>query len=197
MEDEIFSKTPDRYRARTVESCVTRLPDGHVQMKGDAARFPERCPRCGSAPAKTMVKLRLTKLLPFKVHSASPPLKTEDVVHSVRLRLIKNSNRAIKIPFCRQCGWTLKAAQYLPGILGFVFIVFVVPLLQHSHRNLFPWFSTAVAVGVTASLVDTVFRYLPNLFINPGVKLVAVTKDSAELAFDDQMYAEQFVLLNR
>jgi hypothetical protein len=119
------------------------------------------------------------------------------MLRSVRASFLKNSNRAIKVPFCQRCGWTLKAAQYLPAILGGVFIVFVVPLLQHSHHKLFPWFSTGLAVGITASLVDAVFKHLPSLFIHTGVEVVAITKDSAELAFDDPMYAEQFVLLNR
>jgi hypothetical protein len=198
MEAGILSKTPDRFRAPTVEPCVVRLPDGHVQMKGDAARFPDTCPRCGSAPAKTMVKLRLTRFRLNKVNDVTAPLETKIKLRSARARLLsKNSNRATKIPFCRRCGWTLNAAHYIPALLGGVFIVFVVPFLQHFHHKLFPWFSTGIAVGVTASLVDAAFRNLPRLLINPGVKVVVVTKDSVELAFDDQMYAERFVLLNR
>jgi ribosomal protein S27AE len=197
MEDGIISRTPDRFRVRTVEPRVARLPDGHVQMMGDIALFPERCPRCGGSPAKTEVKLRLTKGRLFKVNDGTAPAGTEVNLRSIRASLFKNSNRTIKIPFCQRCGWTLKATQYIPAILGGVFIVFVIPLLQHSHRKLFPSFSTGIAVGMTASLVDAAFRHLPRLFVKPGVQIVAITKDSAELAFDDPMYAEQFVLLNR
>ena len=197
MEDGIFSKTADRFRVRTVEPRVARLHNGHVQMMGDTVLFPDRCPRCGSSPAKTEVKLRLTKARLLKVNDGSTPAGTEVNLRSISASLLKSSNRAIKVPFCRQCGWPLKVAQYLPAILGGVFIVFVVPLLQHSHPKLFPWFSTGLAVGMTASFVDVAFRHLPRLFVKPGVEIVAITKDSAELAFDDPMYAEQFVLLNR
>jgi len=197
MEDVISSKTNILFRARTVEPCVIRLPNGNVRVTGDAARFPDLCPRCERSPAKTEIKLRLTKPRVFKADSADTPAQTDVNWSSTKARRIKSSNRVIKIPFCRQCGWPLKAAQYLPAILGGVFIVFVVPLLQHSHRKLFPWFSTGLAVGMTASLVDVAFRHLPRLFVKPGVEIVAITKDSAELAFDDPMYAEQFVLLNR
>jgi len=34
-------------------------------------------------------------------------------------------------------------------------------------------------------------------FFKPGVEVVAAKTNSIELAFDDQMYAERFVELNR
>ena len=200
MEDVISSKTNILFRARTVEPCVIRLPNGNVRVTGDAARFPDLCPRCERSPAKTEIKLRLTKPRVFKADSADTPAQTDFNWSSTKARRIKSSNRVIKIPFCRQCGWSLKVAQNLPVIFGCLAMGYLGPLIERSHPRQFPWFSSGIAVvtgAVAAGLVDAVLRYLPNLIIDPGVKVVAVTKDSAELAFNDQMYAEKFVLLNR
>jgi hypothetical protein len=199
MKDVIFGAVPAEFRVRTVEPCVIRLPDGNVRMHGDSARFPDRCPRCGSSPASTGVKLRLTRSRLFKADSASAPAQTDANLRAIRARLIK-SNRSIKIPFCRRCGWTLKITQFLPGFLGCAVIGFVDPRIQNFRPGQLPWFSagTACLAGMlTAGVITAVFDYMPKLLIDPGVKVVAVTKDSAELAFDDPMYAEQFVLLNR
>jgi hypothetical protein len=196
MKDEIPGAIPAEFRVPAVEPRVVRLPDGNVRMNGSSARFPETCPRCGGAPAETEVKLRLTPRF-FKGNDGYAPAKGNEEMRSAMVKLFKSNNRAIKIPFCRRCGWLLKSVQYLPAILGTAFIVFVVPYLQLSHPKLFPWVSTGIAVAVMASVVDAVCRHLPKLFVNAGVEVVAMTKDSADLAFDDPMYAEKFVELNR
>jgi hypothetical protein len=199
MEVKIANPFPASFSARTTVPSVVRLPNGHVQMTGDSARFPDSCLRCGSSPAKTMVKLRLTKPL-FKSNDGIFSVEAKANLRLVRTSLFKNSNRRIKIPFCRCCGWTLKIIQFLPGILGAVVIGILDPLIQNFRPRQVPWFSagTAFFAGMmTAGLVTALFEYMPRLFLRPGVKIVAITKDSAELAFDDLMYAERFVLLNR
>jgi hypothetical protein len=50
---------------------------------------------------------------------------------------------------------------------------------------------------LTAGLVSAVFEYMPRLLIDPGVKIVTLGNGIVELAFNDQIYAEKFVLLNR
>ena len=78
--------------------------------------------------------------------------------------------------------------------------VFLGPAIEHSHPRQLPWYSSGVAVVagmLTAGLVPAAFEYMPRLILRSGVKVVAATKDSAELVFDDLMYAERFVLLNR
>ncbi|MGP8259458.1 MAG: hypothetical protein ACLQM6_05835 [Acidobacteriaceae bacterium] len=199
MKDEVLGTTTAQFRVRTAAPCVVRLPDGHVQMTGDSARFPETCPRCGSAPANTMVKLRLTKPI-FKINDGIATVETNVKLRMARMSLLKNNNRGIKIPFCRRCGWTIKVVQYLPAILGGAVMVFLGPVIEHSHPRQFPWYSSGIAViagALTAGLIPVLFEYLPRLFIAPGVKIVAATKGSVELVFDDPMYAEKFVLLNR
>lgn len=146
-----------------------------------------------------MVKLRLTKAL-FRTSVGIVSAETKVKLHMARMSLLKNSNRGIKIPFCRSCGWTLKVVQYLPAILGGAVTVFLGPMIEHSHPRQIPWYTSSIAVMagmLTAGLVPAAFEYMPRLFLSPGVKIVAITKDTAELVFDDLMYAERFVLLNR
>jgi hypothetical protein len=173
MKVKVLTTIPDRVRIQARVPCVTRLPNGHVQMEGGSVRFPERCPRCGNSPANTEVKLRFTKMR------------------------LKGTGRSIKVPFCRRCGWTLKTVQYLPAILTTVFVIFVVPLLKLSHPTLFPKISEAAEIAILPAVAGAAFEWLPRLFIRSGVEIVAVKKGSAELAFDDPLYAEKFVLLNR
>ena len=193
MKDAISSKTNNLFRARTAEPTVIRLPNGHVQVTGDSARFPDSCPRCGSTPARTLVKLRFykarhTKPEPGSFASDQPAIK------------VAKGKIMAKIPFCRRCGWTLKIIQFIPGILGCAVIGFLDPRIQNYRPSQLPWFSagTACFAGMlTAGLVNVSFDYMPRLFIDPGVKAVALGKGIVELAFNDQIYAEQFVLLNR
>jgi hypothetical protein len=194
MKDEVLGTATAHFRVRTAAPCVVRLPDGHVQMTGDSARFPETCPRCGSSPANTCVKLRVNKARLAKLEQAS--------IHVVKpaIRVFKGNIPSIKFPFCRRCGWTLKITQFLPAILGGAVISILDPLIHNFRPRQVPWFSagTAFFAGMmTAGLITALFEYMPRLFINPGVKVVAATKDSVELVFDDLMYAEKFVLLNR
>jgi hypothetical protein len=193
MEDVISSKTSTLFRVRTVEPAVIRLPNGHVQVTGDSPRFPDSCPRCGSMPAKTLVKLRASKVRRKKSEQGS----VAPVQPAIK---VARGETLTKIPFCRRCGWTLKITQFLPGILGCGVIAFLDPRIQNFRPSGIPWFSagTAVIAGMlTAALVNVVFEYLPTLLIDPGVKVVTVGKGIVELAFDDQLYAEKFVLLNR
>jgi hypothetical protein len=193
MEDVISSKTNNLFRVRIVEPPVIRLPNGHVQVTGDCARFPDSCPRCGSTPAKTLVRLRFYKFRHTKPEQGT--IASDQPAIKVAKRKIM-----IKIPFCRRCGWTLKITQFLPGILGCVVIGFLGPLIQNYRPRQLPWFSagTAFLAGMlTAGLVNAVFEYMPRLLIDPGVKIVTLGKGIVELAFNDQIYAEKFVLLNR
>jgi len=146
-----------------------------------------------------MVKLRLTKPL-IKANDSFAPAEANVKLYMARMSLLKNSNRGIKIPFCRRCGWTLKVVQYLPAILGGTVTVFLTPVIEHAHPTQFPWYSRGIAAMagmLTAGLIPAAFEYMPRLFLTPGIKIVAIDKYSAELAFDDLMYAERFVLLNR
>lgn len=193
MDDVVASKTDNLFRVSTVEPAVIRLPSGHVQVTGDDARFPDSCPRCGGSPAKTLVKLHVSKVRckkpePRSIAPSQPALK-------VATGTILN-----KIPFCRRCGWTLKTIQFLPGIVGVVAIGFLDTRIQNYRPAQFPWFSagTAVFAGMlAAALVTAALDYMPRLFIDPGVKIAVLGKGKVELAFNDPVYAEKFVLLNR
>ena len=193
MEDVISNKANTLFRARTAEPTVIRLPNGHVQVTGDSSRFPDFCPRCGNRPARTLVKL-----LAYKARRSKPE---QGMMASDRAAIkVARGKVQIKIPFCRRCGWTLKISQFLPWLLGCVVIGFLDPRIQNYRPSQIPWFSagTALIAGmVTAGLVTAAFEYMPRLLIDPGVKVVAVGKGVLELAFNDPMYAEQFVLLNR
>ena len=193
MENAISNKTDTLFRSRTAERTVIRLPNGHVQVTGDSARYPDSCPRCGTRPAKTLVKLRA-----YKVRRTKPELGNF-ALNQPAIKAAKGKI-TLKIPFCRRCGWTLKIIQFLPGILGAGVIGFLDPRIQSYRPSQVPWFSAGSAVFagmLTTGLVTAAFEYMPRLFIDPGVKIVAVGKGVVELAFDDQIYAEQFVLLNR
>jgi hypothetical protein len=140
-----------------------------------------------------LVKLRFSKARhakpePGNIASNQPAIK------------LAKGNIITKIPFCRRCGWTQKTAQFIPAILGCAVIGFLDPRIQNYRPAQLPWFSagTACFAGMlTAGLVNAAFDYMPRLLIDPGVKAVALGKGIVELAFNDQMYAEKFVLLNR
>ncbi len=193
MEDVISSKTNIPFRPRTVEPTVVRLPNGHVQVTGDSARFPYLCPRCGSTPAKTLFRLRVDKVRRTKAEPGS--------IASYQAAIKLATGKIMtKIPYCRRCGWTLKITQFIPAMLGCAVIGFLDPRIQNYRPSQLPWFSagTACLAGMlTAALVNVAFDYMPRLLIDPGVKAVALGKGVVELAFNDPMYAEQFVLLNR
>jgi len=46
-------------------------------------------------------------------------------------------------------------------------------------------------------IISWAFHQVFKTFFKPGVEVVAAKTNSIELAFDDQMYAERFVELNR
>jgi hypothetical protein len=173
MKAEILGVTPVRFGAPATDPRVVRLPDGNVRINGDAARFPERCPRCGRFPAKTEVRLHFTKF------RSRGPLK----------------GVSVKVPFCRSCGVALNSIPYVCGALSFVVLTFVLPHLKiPSSVRIIPDHLLAAVIAV---LVSVVIERVPRSLIRPGVEVVAVAKGSADVAFDDQMYAEQLVLLNR
>jgi ribosomal protein S27AE len=167
MEDEILSINPSRNVA--TDPYVLRLPDGHVRVTATSIAFPETCPRCGSSPANTHVILRFTN----------------------------ENNLSIKLPFCRRCGWILNITQYLFAAVFFASVFLVLPRLRFPA---FPWLSKAPSfIGPLAIfwICGWTAQQTLQMFFKPGVKVVAAKKDFIELAFDDQMYAENFVGLNR
>ncbi len=177
MKDEIFGTMPAEFRSMTIEPPVVRLPDGHVRVYRSGARFPNTCPRCGRSPAETEVKLGFMKL---KLASFT-------------------RNRSIKVPFCSRCGRTLKTARVISAILGALAVAAAESLI--SNRNLLPkippGFAAMIAAAVAAAVVGALFEWAPNVFVRAGVEVVGMGKDFTDLAFDDQMYAERFVELNR
>ena len=173
----LSSQAANRFKAPTAEPLVTRLPDGHVRVRGSDARFPDRCPRCGTAPAQTKVKLRFQKF-----HAKN---------------FWRLNSHSTKLPFCTRCGRTLNALPYIIGILGFLSATFVVPHLETRGLTPHSIFPSAFAIFLITVVSSATIEELPRLFFKPGVQVVAADKDSTDLAFDDPMYAEQFVLLNR
>jgi hypothetical protein len=171
------SNTANRFKAQTAEPSVARLPDGHVRVRGSAARFPERCPRCGTVPARTKVKLRFEK---FRAKNFS----------------IFNSH-SIKLPFCTRCGRVLNALPYIIGMLSFVFITFAVPHIKTRGSSPHSIIPSAFAAFLITLISGIAIERVPRLFFKPRVQVVGADADSADLAFEDPMYAEQFVLLNR
>ena len=173
----LSSSTANRFKAQIQEPSVARLPDGHVRVRGNDARFPDRCPRCGTAPARTEVKLRFQKF---------------------RIKTCRKLNlHSIKLPFCTRCGRILNALPYVIGLLGFLFATFVVPHIKtpgFSPHSILP---SAFAIFLITLISGVAIEDLPRHFFKPGVQVVGADRDSADLAFDDPMYAEQFVLLNR
>jgi hypothetical protein len=175
MKDEILGTIPAEFRVKTIEPRVARLPDGNVRMNGSGARFPETCPRCGRTPADTEVKL-----------------------HFMKMRLASLTHiQPVKIPFCKRCARTLKTAQYLPAFLSGLFVAFAVPALKLTNPNLYPHVPAWLVVAVVPMLAGMMFEWAPRAFVKAGVEVVGVGKDFADLAFDDQMYAEKFVEMNR
>jgi hypothetical protein len=168
MEDEFVSISPDRFGGVKREPYVTRLPDGHVRMAGTSVLFPEFCPRCGGTPAET----------------------------NVRLHFAKDNRGSIKIPFCRRCAWTLNLTQYAFAALMCVLFLYFFPRFKFPHYR---WLAVPdfVPVIVVCVLLSMIFEQFFKLVFKPRVEVVMMWKDSAELAFEDQMYAEKFVELNR
>jgi len=168
MEDEILSIIPNRNT--TTDPYVIRLPDGHVRVTATSIVFPETCPRCGSSPANTKVRLHLTK--GGSEHKPS-----------------------IKLPFCQRCGLMLNITQYLFAAILVVIMLFVIPHL--SRFSLFSRWHSSVAFIASLWIISWVLDQVFKLFYKPGVEVVVAKEDCFELVFDDQMYAEKFVELNR
>ena len=167
MEDEILSINPNR--SVLTDPYVMRLPDGHVLVTATSIAFPDSCPRCGSSPADTGVLLKFTN----------------------------ESNLSIKLPFCRRCGWTLNVTQYLfvAAFCGSMF--FVLPHMQTPALHWLGKVPSSIGPLAVFWISGWVAQQILQMVFKPGVRVVAAKKDSIELAFDDQMYAETFVALNR
>jgi hypothetical protein len=177
MKDETPGTIASRYRVQTVELVVVRLPDGNVRMNGSSAIFPKTCPRCGSVQANTDVKLRFAK---FRLAN-----------------FLKLNSWSVKIPFCQRCGGILNAVPWVAGFVSFVFMTFVVPLLKIPGFGVPSRIPPYVAAALAAAFAAAAIEGVPRMMFKPRVEIVAVEKGSGELAFEDRMYAEQFVELNR
>jgi hypothetical protein len=167
MENEILSINPNR--GVPSDPYVVRLPDGHVRVTATSILFPETCPRCGSSPASTNVSL----------HSAN------------------DSNQSIKLPFCRRCGWSLNITQYLFAAIVCSFFLLVLPHLRISTPNWLSKVPPSIVLIAFFWIISWAFQQVFKAFYRPGVEVVAAKDNSIELAFDDQMYAEKFVEMNR
>lgn len=106
----------------------------------------------------------------------------------VRLRGEGRGSRSISIPYCKRCGWALNFIQYLFAVLLLIGMLWIFPHLQVPSTLVL----TAIACGAL-----WFFELLFKLSFKPGISVVAWTKDSIELSFEDQMYAEKMVELNR
>jgi hypothetical protein len=168
MEDEILSINPEKFGGRATDPYVVRLPDGHVRVTGSSIVFPETCPRCGASPANTKVGLGKGG----------------------------EGKRTISLPFCKQCGWSLNLTRYV-FLAIFLPIWFAFPNMKLPLLRWFPKVSPGfLFIGIALILgwaSDEVFK----LIFKPRVEVVTAEKDSIVLAFEDQMYAEKFVEINR
>jgi hypothetical protein len=167
MENEILSIDPNRNVPS--DPYVVRLPDGPVRVTATSILFPETCPRCGSSPASTNVSL----------HSA------------------RDSSQSIKLPFCKRCGWSLNITQYLFAAILCALFLLVLPHLRVPTPNWLSKVPPSIVLIAAFWIIGWAFQLVFKVFYKPGVEVVAAQKDSIELAFDDQMYAERFVELNR
>ena len=140
MEDEILSIDPNR----STLSCpyVIRLADGHVRVTATSILFPESCPRCGSSPATSNIRL----------HSAN------------------DENQSIKLPFCRNCGWSLNIGQYL-----FAAILFALFLLLPQHLRVPSpvWLSkvpSSIVLIAVFCVLSWMFQQVFKAFISLGLR---------------------------
>lgn len=76
-------------------------------------------------------------------------------------------------------------------------MLIVVPHLKIPTPNWLSKLPHGVVIIVFFLIISSVFDLIFKLFYKPGVVVVVADKDCFELAFDDQMYAEKFVELNR
>jgi ribosomal protein S27AE len=164
MKDEFVSIDPSRFGG-----YVIRLPSGNVQVNGTLVEFPAFCPRCGSSPAKTGVRLH-------------PP---------------HDSEVSFVLPFCARCGWSLRLTGYLYAILLGAFMFFIFPHWKVPTLSFLSKVPTEVIEVLCFLAVGWVFSQIFELFYKPRVQLVGLKGDFAEFAFEDPMYAEKFVELNR
>jgi hypothetical protein len=167
MEDEILSINPSR--SVLTDPYVIRLPDGHVRITATSILFPETCPRCGSSPANTTVSLSSGG----------------------------ESSQSIKLPFCRRCGWALNITQYSFVVAFCAFFFFVFPHLRIPIPSWLSGIPSSIVVIVVFLIIGLVSQLIFKMIFKPGVEVVVAEKDSIELSFDDQMYADKFVELNR
>jgi hypothetical protein len=171
MQDETLSINPNR-ETRTsqgLDPYVIRLPDGYVRVTAESIAFPETCPRCGSVPASV----------------------------GVRLRGDGKGSHSITIPYCKRCGWSLNFIQYF--FVAFLLVAMFV-IFPHFKVPSFGWTAKLPSTVVLLAILlgaSWVFEQLFKLFFKPRVSIIAWTKDSIDLSFEDQMYAEKFVELNR
>ena len=167
MENEILSINPDRNVA--VDPYVMRLPNGHVRVTAASILFPETCPRCGSSPADTNVNL------------------SSDGEFS----------QSIKLPFCRRCGRALNITQYSFLVAICAFFYFFFPHLQISIPSWLSRIPSNIVVIAVFLIIGWGSQLIFKAIFKPGVEIVTADGHSIELSFDDQMYADKFVELNR
>jgi len=89
----------------------------------------------------------------------------------------------------------LNITQYLFAAILVVIMLFVIPHL--SRFSLFSRWHSSVAFIASLWIISWVLDQVFKLFYKPGVEVVVAKEDCFELVFDDQMYAEKFVELNR
>jgi hypothetical protein len=146
-----------------------RLADGHIRVTADSIVFPKTCPRCGATPANT----------------------------GVRLKGDGKGGRSIKIPYCKRCGWMLNFIEYsfaalLIGVILIVVPHFKVPIAGWTTKS-----SSTIAMFAVFFGAGWIFEQLFKLFFKPGVTVITWTRESIDVSFENQMYAEKFVELNR
>jgi len=106
----------------------------------------------------------------------------------VRLKGHGEGGRGISIPYCKRCGWALNVTQYLFIAVIVIGMFWIFPHLKLSSRLIF--FAIVWGAGW---LIQLVFQ----LVFKPDVAVVDWTSDSIDLSFENQVYAEKFVEMNR
>lgn len=106
----------------------------------------------------------------------------------VRLKGQGKGSRSISIPYCKRCGWALNFIQYLFAALLLIGMLWMFPHLKVP--------STLVLIAIAWGALWA-FELLFKLSFKPGISVVAWTRDSIDLCFEDKMYAERLVELNR
>ena len=77
------------------------------------------------------------------------------------------------------------------------FFLLVLPHLKDAIPNWLSKVPSSVVLIAVFWIISWAFQQVFKASFKPGVEVVAAQKNSIELAFDDQMYAERFVELNR